>query len=48
MNFEYMPELKKPYGYYSVWGVMILIAVGMLFFFWKRGWIGRRDIDDED
>ncbi len=48
MNFEYMPELKRQYGYYAVWGVMILIAGGMLFYFWRRGWIGRRDISDED
>lgn len=48
MNFEYMPELKKPYGYYSVWAVMIVIAVGMLFYFWRRGWIGRHDLDDKD
>ena len=48
MNFEYMPELKRPYGYYTVWAIMIGIAVGMLFYFWRRGWIGRRDISDED
>lgn len=40
MNFEYMPELHKPYGYYTVWVIMITVAVGMLFLFWKRGWIG--------
>src|SRR5215203_1557766 len=40
MNFEYMPELKSPYGYYTVWIIMLLTAIGMLGFFWKRGWIG--------
>ena len=41
MNFENMPELHSRYGYYAIWGVMIAVAVGMLYFFWKRGWIGR-------
>ena len=40
MNFEYMPELHSRYGYYTVWVIMITVAVGMLGLFWKRGWIG--------
>ncbi len=40
MNFENMPELHSRYGYYTVWGIMIFVAVGMLLLFWKRGWIG--------
>lgn len=40
MNFEFMPELKSPYGYFATWAVMITVALLMLFFFWKRGWIG--------
>lgn len=40
MNFDYIPELKQPYGYFVVWIVMIMVAVGMLTFFWRRGWIG--------
>lgn len=40
MNFEFMPELKSPYGYYATWAIMIFVALLMLFFFWKRGWIG--------
>ncbi len=40
MNFEFMPELKSPYGYYAAWAVMITVAVAMLIFFWRRGWIG--------
>lgn len=38
MNFEYMPELKWKYGYYAVWGVMILIVCGMLRYFRQRRW----------
>ena len=40
MNFENMPELHSRYGYYTVWVIMILVALGMLALFWKRGWIG--------
>jgi magnesium transporter len=40
MNFEHMPELHSRYGYYTVWGIMVLVALGMLLFFRKRGWIG--------
>jgi magnesium transporter len=40
MNFDYMPELHSRYGYYGVWGFMIVVAVGMLVLFWRRGWIG--------
>ncbi len=43
MNFEYMPELHSRYGYYTVWVIMITVAIGMLGFFWKRGWIGRAE-----
>jgi len=39
MNFENMPELKSPHGYYLTLGVMILIAVGLLVYFWRKGWI---------
>lgn len=38
MNFEYMPELKNPKGYYVVIGVMVLIGIAMLFYFKKRRW----------
>ncbi|GFK95925.1 Cobalt/magnesium transport protein CorA [Fundidesulfovibrio magnetotacticus] len=41
MNFEYMPELKWRYGYFGVLGVMGAVAVGMLFYFRRKGWIGR-------
>jgi magnesium transporter len=42
MNFKYMPELEYPYGYYTVVLIMILIGVGLLSYFIKRGWL-RRD-----
>ncbi len=39
MNFENMPELRHPYGYFVVWGVMIVIAVGEVIYFKRRGWM---------
>src|SRR6185369_2227707 len=41
MNFDNMPELHSRYGYAGALIVMIVIAVIMLIFFWRRGWIGR-------
>jgi magnesium transporter len=38
MNFEYMPELHWQYGYLFVWGIFLLIPIGMLLFFKNRGW----------
>jgi magnesium transporter len=40
MNFDNMPELHSRYGYYAAWAIMLVVAVGMLLFFKKRGWIG--------
>lgn len=42
MNFEHMPELAHPWAYPAVWLVMVSISVGMLLWFRRRGWIGRR------
>jgi magnesium transporter len=42
MNFEHMPELKWEYGYYYIIGVMIMVALFMLHFFKKKGWIGSK------
>lgn len=40
MNFDNMPELRSSYGYFAVLGIMVIVAIGMLYFFWRRGWIG--------
>ncbi len=39
MNFEYMPELKYTYGYYSVIAFMFALSIGLVVLFIKRGWI---------
>jgi magnesium transporter len=38
MNFRFMPELDYRYAYPITWGVMLVIAVGMLIFFKRRDW----------
>jgi magnesium transporter len=39
MNFQHMPELSWKYGYPTTLGIMGLIAIGMLWFFRRRGWL---------
>ena len=41
MNFENIPELKLKNGYFIAWGVMIIIAVVLLIYFKRRGWLKR-------
>lgn len=38
MNFVNMPELRSPYGYYTVLAVMLVIAVVMLLYFRRKRW----------
>jgi len=38
MNFENMPELDERYAYYVILGVMAFVGIGMLAFFYKKGW----------
>lgn len=38
MNFDYMPELRYPWGYPIVWLVMILCTFGLLRYFRKKNW----------
>jgi magnesium transporter len=39
MNFQHMPELAKPYGYYICLGVMLVIGLGQLIYFKRRRWL---------
>jgi len=39
MNFHFMPELQWQYGYFTVMGIMLVIAMGMLLFFKKKKWL---------
>ena len=38
MNFDVMPELRNPYGYFIVLGVMFLLLVAMVVYFKKKKW----------
>jgi magnesium transporter len=39
MNFEFMPELKWPFGYFAVLGIMALVALVMVIYFKKKKWL---------
>lgn len=47
MNFEVMPELKMRWAYPLLLVVMALTGAGMVYLFWKRGWIGNRSEEPE-
>jgi magnesium transporter len=40
MNFAFIPELGWRYSYAIFWIVCGTVVLGLLFFFWRRGWIG--------
>ncbi len=39
MNFHDMPEYEWPGFYYILWGLMISLVAGMLYFFRKKKWL---------
>lgn len=36
-----LPELKWKFGYFWALGLMLTSAGGMLYYFWRKGWIGK-------
>lgn len=38
MNFDYMPELRQPWGYPAVLLLMATVAISLLIFMKRRGW----------
>ncbi len=38
MNFENMPEIPTRYGYFVVWGCMVALALGMVWYFKHKKW----------
>jgi magnesium transporter len=38
MNFENMPELKAPNGYFITLGVMFFLVLGMIYYFKRKKW----------
>jgi len=39
MNFEFMPELKLKWGYFTLLGFMAVVGFGMLFYFRRKKWM---------
>ncbi|CAL2095643.1 Magnesium transport protein CorA [Tenacibaculum sp. 190524A02b] len=37
-NFNNVPELKLEYGYFYMWGIIIIVTISMLVFFKKKKW----------
>jgi magnesium transporter len=42
MNFEHIPELGWKYSYPIFWLVCLSIVGGLLFYFYRKGWLGRK------
>lgn len=43
MNFENMPELKTRNGYFLTLGSMVFVAILLLIYFWRKGWIFEKE-----
>jgi magnesium transporter len=39
MNFAWMPELHSRWGYPGVWGIMLIVTLGIHTWFRRRGWL---------
>jgi magnesium transporter len=39
MNFDYMPELHYRYGYFVIWGIMLVASILMVLYFKRKKWI---------
>ncbi|MCX6190214.1 MAG: magnesium/cobalt transporter CorA [Bacteroidetes bacterium] len=39
MNFDTMPELHSENGYYFIWGFMLLVGIGEIIYFQRKGWL---------
>lgn len=39
MNFHEMPELTWPWGYWYALALMALTALGLVAYFWRKGWL---------
>ena len=48
MNFDYLPELHVRWAYPVVLGAMAAVAVGMVIYFHRRGWLGSGAEPDDD
>ncbi|MGC3977137.1 MAG: magnesium/cobalt transporter CorA [Paludibacteraceae bacterium] len=37
-NFRYLPELEWKYGYFIMWGIMVVVALFMIWYFKRKKW----------
>ncbi|MFO0828500.1 MAG: magnesium/cobalt transporter CorA [Phycisphaerales bacterium] len=44
MNFEFMPELHRRWGYPAALLLMAAIAAALLVYFWRKGWLRKSDM----
>lgn len=47
MNFDHMPELHHPHGYWYALGVMAVVGVSLGLLFLRQGWVRRPKGEDE-
>ena len=45
MNFEHMPELHTRWGYPVLIAAMVVVAAGMIIYFYRKGWLGGQSSD---
>jgi magnesium transporter len=48
MNFEHMPELHVAWAYPVLLVSMAVMAGGMVFYFWRKGWLGGQTCEPAD
>lgn len=44
MNFEYMPELKEPHGYYATLAFMFMVVAGITYWIYRKGWLKKDEL----
>jgi magnesium transporter len=37
-NFDYLPEIRWKYGYFAMWGAMVLVGIVMWLYFRRKKW----------
>ena len=42
MNFDVMPELHQTWGYPVLLGLMAAVAIGLIIYFRRLGWLGAK------
>jgi magnesium transporter len=45
MNMKLYGDTENPLYFWEVMGLMLLIAIGLLIYFWRKGWIGESDLE---